>query len=216
MKKRIRIVLSQHLAPTIIAPCCPDYAHEDGRYTCTSVYGGVPLLARKHIAFLDQVSALLPGANIIILIADQEAEDPKIGAACNKTPQEFRKLIASSLTAVDAAVKDRGWTVRPMTSYVPDFTKQRKIVAERLASDVTKQARLIAETTQRKRLYDLLDPNATEIQKLARTVDTAAQYMVVGTYAKARGLLICNHTTTNLAWYKDSGAAVLHNEVGIY
>lgn len=205
------VLLRSSLAPTIIAPTCPDYSHRAGRYTCNDISGGVPLLARRHIAFLGDLAQLLPEAKISLLLADQEADDPKIATACGKTHAEFRRLIASSIRQTQHAVSGMGWQVEAMTHVVPDFHEQLSTVAEQLYDQPGLRRRFEVETHQRRRLYSLIDPDGTEEELLLRTINTAAQYVTLGRYARERDQLVCNHTTTNLGWYKRSGTAVLHN-----
>jgi hypothetical protein len=189
--------------PTVLAPCCPDYSHHEGSYDFRSVRGGVSLLAQLHISFLESVAKLLPDMRVILLLADQEAADPELARACKVTPEEFCQLVGDSIVATQTLVEEHGWTVEPMTQAVPGFAEREQAVVARLEATPELEQRLRKETWQRSAMYQ-------------RTLRTAAQYVVLSEHAQANNSLICNHTTTNLAWYKDAGAAILHNPISIY
>ncbi|SFB44425.1 hypothetical protein SAMN05216266_111206 [Amycolatopsis marina] len=217
MVQRIgRTLLDTGLAPTILAPTCPDYSHRDGRYTCTSVHGGTPLLAHRHIDFLDRVTESLPRARVVFLLADQEADDPVICRVCRVEPEEFRRRVEQSILATREAVERRGWQAEAMTRYVPHFRHQSTNAAREIAADSRLRGRLASESDQRSRLYALLDPSMTTQEAETRTARTAGQYVALGTFAAERDMLICNHSTTNLGWYNNVGTAVLHHPIDLY
>lgn len=211
-----KIILLSELAPTIIAPSCPDYTQENGRYTFTDIGGGVSFLAEQQINFLQGITEVLPDAKVQVLVADQEAEDSKIAAACNKTPEEFRQLISSSVDATNAVLDGVKWTAQTMTSAIPAFYEsEAKKIAELTSGEIYSR-RLAEECKQRVSLYKSIDASLSDDEMLQRTIRTASQYLTVGGFAAESGYLISNHTTTNLGWYNDAGAAILHNPLALY
>ncbi len=209
-------LLQSQLRPMIWAPACPDYDHENGQYNFQGLNGGVSLLTQQHIAFLHQVIEVLPLATVTILVADQEAEDIELCRVCGKTPEEFHELVTESIMTTREAVAELGWTVEPMTAAIPDFHEQEQAIAARFLDDPTLKQRIKSETWQRAKMYYRIRLSFTHAEMEQRTVRTAAQYVMLGEYTRNNSYLICNHTTTNLSWYKDAGAAVLHNPISVY
>lgn len=183
--------------------------------------GGVSLLAQQHIAFLARIAELLPTAKITLLIADQEADDLELGRACGQTPEAFRELVRQSVQAVAYEVAAQGWKVGEMTSVIPKFYERRHVISQEIANDPQLMNRIYTETIQRAAMYGKIreafrGARFTEGEMIQRTVKTAAEYLVLGEYANTNNALLCNHTTTNLGWYKSAGAAVLHNPIAVY
>ncbi|MEK7553075.1 MAG: hypothetical protein AAB504_00065, partial [Patescibacteria group bacterium] len=77
------------------------------------------------------------------------------------------------------------------------------------------KARLITEMVARENLYNnIYQAKQMTIEgKMKRTIKTAAQYVVMGNFADKNNFLICNHTTSNLTWYLQTKAAILHNQI---
>lgn len=203
--------------PTIYAPCCPDYSHDGQRYNFRGLGSGVSLLAEKHLEFLaERVSPLLPRARIIFLIADQEADDPDLVTAAGISHAEFMRRIQLSLDALRVRTAAYGWEAGFMTEQIPGLREQEAMFAQALRSDQAKSARIQTETLARSPMYRMIRPNMAVPQMLERTIRTAAQYLIMGELAARQNALICNHTTTNLAWYGETGAALLHNPISVY
>lgn len=214
MLQRIGKALLQDCAG-IVVPTCPDYSHEQGRYTFRSLSGGVSLLATRHIIFLEQVAAIVPEIKPCILIADHEADDARLCQAVGVTQQRFRELVALTINATHERVAGRNWSVKAMTDHIPTLVEEEQRHAQDLRSTVSLAGRIDRETLQRTDMYRTIGIGNFE-QMRERTILTAAQYLAFGHWAAQHHYLVCNHTTTNLSWYLQTEAALLHNEVSIY
>ncbi len=103
-----------------------------------------------------------------------------------------------------------------MTKAIPDLTKREQSTALVLSANPSFKNRLKSETLQRVEMYQKIRRGMSLLEMEQRTVHTAAQYVVMGQYAGEHRLLICNHATTNLGWYLQTEAGVLHNPVTVY
>lgn len=213
-----RVALSlvkTNCAPLVIAPCCPDYTHKDGKYTFQGLRGGVSLLTSLHLQFLEPLSEVLPEARVKILIADQEADDEALCRVCGKTREEFLNLVSESIAQTQHAVNHKAWEARAFTEYVPDLLTQESAIAEKLLSVPMFADRLRRETWSREDMYGRIG-TFTPAQMLKRTARTAAQYLALGRLVQSESGILVNHTTTNLKWYAETEVAVLHNPVCVY
>jgi hypothetical protein len=210
-----RALVATNCAPLVVAPCCPDYTHEGGKYNFHSLRGGVSLLTSLHIQFLKPLSELLPDASVKILLADQEADDEALCRACNKTQTEFKALVRESIAATLEVVADHGWGVIPFTQFMPDLLVQERQIAEGLLKDRSASQRLSSEMFSRQEMYYRIGRFSAE-EMMLRTARTAAQYLALGRQVRSESGMILNHTTTNLAWYAEADVAVMHNPVCVY
>lgn len=199
----------------IVAPACPDYSHNNGAYTFRGLNSGISLLSRLHIEFLKKVYRFMPEAKISILIADQEAEDNALCQAVGKSREEFLSLINGSISATQAEITKFGWEAQAMTDAVPNLLIKEQEEAEIIRNDPGLSSRIKSDTMARAEMYYRIGRfSAKEMEK--RTIRTAAQYRVMAKFARANNFLVCNHSTVNLSWYREIGAAVLHNLVSVY
>lgn len=213
-----KIFLNQE-RPTIIAPCCPDYSHERERYTFYGLGNGVSLLAERHIAFLQKIQVVVPETEILFLMADHEADDSVLCQAVKKTPEEFLTLVHGSIAATKKRIEPLGWKVMAMTEAIPDLVAQEIEIVEWLKSNDKFRDRLKLESASRQSMYQKISLAARQKidseEGVIRTIKTAAQYVVMGRFVAEKHHLVANHTTTNLGWYRETGAAVIHNPVVI-
>lgn len=200
--------------PEILVPLCPAYTYRQGKYTYRGLGEGVPLLAKVHIPFLKQVQTLLIGTHVRLLLADQEALVPELCQAFQIDSGEFLHRVHNSVIATRRLVEPFGWEVDAMTTYLPRLRWEVELIGRGLVKDHRNKSVLRAETLARQRVYDLIGYRRT--QHFARTVQTAAQYVYLGTVAKFSRSLICNHSTQNLAWYARTDVGFLHNPVRVY
>ena len=201
--------------PVIIAPCCPDYTHVDGRYTFRGLSGGVSLLTSLHIQFLESLVEILPDATIRILIADQEAQDLALCQACGKSQEEFLVLVAQSIRNTQDKVASYGWQTEPFTQYMPDLLEQEREISAELLVDSEFSYQLHDETMTRAEMYARIG-RFSVAEQLQRTARTASQYLALGRRVRQENGIVVNHTTTNLSWYARAEVAVLHNPVCVY
>jgi hypothetical protein len=181
---------------------------------CT-IFGGVSLLTSLHLQFLESLTRILPEARVRVLVADQEADDDALCKACGKSREQFRALVESSIRQTQLAVEGRGWRAEPFTGYLPDLAEAEQAVSARLLGDNELSYRLTRETIDRAGMYSRIGQFSSR-EMLARTVRTAAQYIVLGQQVRKEAGIIINHTTTNLAWYAEADVAVVHNPVCVY
>lgn len=200
----------------ILAPCCPDYSHSGGRYNFQNLGGGVSLLATRHIDFLKRVAVVLPTARVTFLMADLEAEDADIRAAVRKERAEFQQLVEQSLHATRTAIQPSGWNAEMMTTFIPDLAMREKEIATWIHGNDGFRNRITTEAISRKEMYFRIKSRYHAGEMEQRTIRTAAQYVALGRYAAEHGMVICNHTTTNLAWYAETEAGIIHNPVAVY
>ncbi len=213
---RLAKVLLLNATPRIIAPVCPDYSHADGRYTFRGISNGVPLLAKKHTVFLDVVCEVLPSCEVLMLVADHEADDEALCRAVNTSQGHFRDMVAGSVLALRKELASRHWSVECMTSVIPNLVEEELTISARIGSNASLASRLASETFARSDMYLRISRNFSREEMLARTIKTAAQYVVMGEFAAKHGNIVCNHTTTNLSWYRETDAALLHNPISVY
>ena len=200
----------------IIVPVCPDYSHHEGKYDFRTLNGGVPLLAELHVLFLKEIVASIGSPLVTLLVADHEADDPLLCKVVGKSRAEFVSLIQSSVVELRKAVRDLGWKAEMMTTVIPTLVEQEASCAEWIRNDPSFEQRTKGDTVQRSEMYLQLNSAMKANEMLERTIRTSAQYVALGRHAKEKGMLVCNHTTTNLVWYLQAGAAVLHNPVSVY
>lgn len=213
---RYRVGISLLYGAQIVAPACPDYSHENGCYTFRSVSGGVSLLANLHIDFLRQVQEIVPQAQITILLADHEAKDPALCRAIGVNQKEFSTLIAQSVRSTAQKVFDYGWQVLPMTTLISDLEEREAENIELIRNDPRYKQRITSDTIARMDMYRQISHDFSTEDMTERTIKTAAQYLTMGQFVVSRNFIVCNHSTVNLCWYKESGATVLHNPVSVY
>lgn len=201
----------------IVVPTCPDYSHERGRYNFQSVRGGVSLLLRKHFPFIERVVEVLPGAEVLIMIADQEADDEALCRATHVDRKTFLANVRRSVISTKLAFASRGlpWEVALMTEAIPDLSTREERLAQWIAHEESFERHIASDTHARHGMYVRMRLRGIQL-RTARTIQTAAQYVALGQVAEEKLWLIVNHTTTNLAWYLKTRAGFLHNPVRVY
>lgn len=84
---------------TIFSPVCPDYAHENGRYTFDSLGDGVGLVASRILEVLPQYRAFFQkysiNARFVVAISDHEANESNCSRV-GVSKDEFLSRIRSS------------------------------------------------------------------------------------------------------------------------
>lgn len=212
---RLGVTLQSMLTPTIIAPCCPDYGHDGTVYTFNGINGDASLIAQMHITFLKHVTALLPAETVCILAyADLEAADQAI---CNRVGVDqttCMERIRASIEVTRRMVAGFGWRVDAMTNIFPNLERAEHEAALHI-DQPNNQQRLIGDTLARQSLYERIGVCGIDAMR-QRTIKTAAQYLAFGRLAQRAGMIVCNHSTINLSWYKAAEVPFLHNNVSMY
>lgn len=196
----------------LIIPVCPDYAHENGLYTMKDLSDGVSLVAVKHFEFVEKIKLIIPQLRILVLIADHEADDDLLCRAMRTTRDEFLHRIVASKEKIVGL----GYECKLMTDCIPNLVSQEQEMITQIATNEIFQRQIDYDTSKRSALYDKIDSNMSWQERRMRTINTAAQYSVLGTYCKENDWMVCNHTTTNLSWYEKAEAVIVHNPVKIY
>lgn len=94
---------------TVLTIVCPDYAvDEAGRYTFDRLNDGVGLVAQRAVNLLPQLWSIAQKSgwdlNVVVAIADDEADDPKIVSGVNETREAFLAKLIRSQNALRAAL----------------------------------------------------------------------------------------------------------------
>ena len=148
-------------------------------------------------------------------MADHEADDPALVRTVRKSREEFLKLLNGSIEKTREAVAPMGWRVEAMTKVILSLVEEEERVYQEIRANPAYKARMVSDTIKRMGMY-VKYGNLSPEEMQERTARTSAQYVVLGRHAANHGFMICNHTTTNLSWYLQTEAAVLHNPVEIY
>lgn len=210
---RLGVALMQK-RPQLWATVCPDYSHRNGHYTYDGLGSGVPLIMRAHRTFLGRVIKIVPELEVKFLIADHEADFPPLYQGIGLTRQEFCARVARSVTAAGASVRRHGWEVQTFTTALPRFRQDVAAVARQLARDPRLQQRFISETAARSTFYRRAKyPPETWGP---RSIQIAAQYLVLGRTCAKRHIVVCNHTTISLGWFIKAGTAFLENPISLF
>lgn len=202
--------------PCILTPVCPDYSHKNGKYTFQGMRDGVPLLFKRHRPFLSRVLKIIPGARVMIFLADHERELQHLRGVLRVPNEQFERNIQGSLKALRDTVPT-GWEVSCFTDAFPGFAKRVWDNASALlVAEQTKQF-IVEDTLYRASLYNKLGYPADppEIRQQC-TAHVAAQYLCFAQEAKRQNAIICNHTTASLRWYRVAKVALLHNPTVVY
>lgn len=200
----------------VVAPCCPDYTHEEGLYNFRGLGSGVSLLAQRHIVFLTEVQRIWPAIRPLLLIANHESDDPELCRSVGVSQEEFRARIDDSVQVTRENLPS-GWQVEHMTHMFPSLVDTEAKLIRWLSAEGRYRRRIEIDTIQRSGMYQRIRHDFTVEEMKGRTTRTAAQYVAFGRFAAQNGWLVCNHTTTNLAWYFDeTEVAVLQNPVTVY
>lgn len=200
-------------APTILAPCCPDYGHKDGQYDFSGLHGGVSLLAQRQIEFLTGLTAQRLQLPVCLIYADQEAEDTELCGVVQQTRESFIGLVESSIRQTSRVVPT-DWRVRKFSEILPHLSTEEKVEGQRLLCE--EAAVINRDTHARRIMYERINPRFTWEQMQHRTARTAAQYLILGRWAAQNGYIISNHTTVNLQWYRKTGVGLIHNPIKVY
>lgn len=203
MLNRIGKILIIQNSITVLVPCCQ------------TLKSGSKILVERHLTFLQKVSKIIPSIIPLFLVADHESEDASLCSAIGKTQEEFRLMALQSLRDIALIIKPFNWKVALMSETIQNLIQCENETAQWIAGEKQFKARLITEMVARENLYNnIYQAKQMTIEgKMKRTIKTAAQYVVMGNFADKNNFLICNHTTSNLTWYLQTKAAILHNQI---
>ncbi len=206
MLNRIGKVLLTENPIIVLTPCCQ------------TLNSGSKLLVERHIVFLQKVFKIIPSISPLFLVADHESEDVELCSAVGKTQEEFCLMTKKSMADINSLIEFFGWKAALMSETIPNLIQRENEIAQWIANENQFKVRLITETAARGNLYHNIyrAKPMTVKEQMQRTIKTAAQYVVMGEFADQNNFLICNHTTSNLAWYLQTEAAILHNPISSY
>ena len=217
-RKTLTIIGSQLLlgSPKVIVPVCPDYSHENDLYTMKYVLSDISLVAQKHVNFIKHVSTIIPELQVEFLVADQESEDELLCCKMGLDKDKFLERIIKSKDALQRSISQFGWSAQLMTNVFPNLVMRENELTQIIQSNDAHKRLIEYDTSNRDSLYAKIDATLSREEKIKRTVRTAAQYYSLGEFCATHGYFVCNHTTTNLAWYTKAGVGIIHNPVRIY
>lgn len=246
-KKQIKVLEEVLLRTTADSPMkiyvgsCPDYSHEDGRYTHKDIGGGIPLLSQVHVGIDLNLLKALDSSSIpyeyIIMVADVEAVDEVF---CDKftkgNQEEFLKRCNASLNATQGlldSVKENHnlkGTLRS-SSFFAEFGYDNfiqlqdaymEILLKRLNTDDSFRQRVGSDINSRMgmytRMYDQILPKLGFIEQTDflefRDIRTKAQYLTLGRTisAASENAAIISHPTTNLGLFNDRNKFILETD----
>lgn len=199
--------------PHVFVPVCPDYSHENGKYTYKDLRSGLPLLYLKHKPFLQELESFLPSIKITILLADHEGYLPELRVVLNVSLETFRANVEGSKHAI---IDDcpAHWTVTTFSEQFPGFSQQALERLKEIFPNRKYLRRFVHDTAVRCEMYKKIGYHHSI--HFERTAHVAAQYLCLGELvANMRGI-ICNHATTSLSWYMDARVAFILNPVNVY
>ncbi len=200
----------------VLAPCCPDYTHVEGKYTFQGLRGGISLLAEKHISFVEKLAEIYPNVEVLFLYADHEGDDYELLASTKTSREDFATQVENSVKTTRNKVSQNGWRVEKMTDVITTLLDDETRIIEEISNDSRYTARFNSETISRMEMYRRIRRSMQVEEMKRRTIKTAAQYIALANFAHQAGYIICNHTTTNLAWYLQTDALFLHNPISVY
>lgn len=207
--------LLMHDVVKVVAPTCPDYSHENGKYTLSALGEGVPLLTQFQCNLFEKLSGKIPRAQYTIVIADQEADDQLLCRRFSIDRAQFLEKIDASVRAIKTYTEGCGWEVGYMTRHFPDLKKFEAEIAKEIAIQEQYVSRIRSYTSARCDMYWKMGIRDFPTMK-ERTIVTASQYCALAKISVRDGFIICNHETVNLTWYNEYHASVFHNDVSIY
>jgi len=208
MLTRVGALLLKPDAPLVV-PICHKYNRSGAHNMLT---GNVAPIARAHIEFLAKVQRWFPDVYPIFLYSVQDAEDPMVLQSVGFDVAEFRRRMKKEMEELRRELADTRWRVATMTEIFPDLREREQVLQASVAKDSRFEARITSIAIDRADFFERAHCRSTEEMK-RHVVAMAAQYLALSECSIAMGGGIVNHTSTNLAWYREGGATLLHNPV---
>lgn len=165
---------------------------------------------QKHIDFLKAICEVAPHLKPVFLVSDTEVCDNLLLRSLGKDSTELLFAIKRERDSIQESVRPFGWQAQLVTEYISDFEDRESSARKELQDAAELRSHLTTLTLNRWRFYKKMSVVNPQ-EKLSRTIQVAAQYLAFGKYAKEQGALIVTHTTTNVMWYREGGAVVIHN-----
>ncbi len=192
---------------TLLVPVCLNYGKLGNCKEDVITFLG------RHKAFLEAVTAAVPLLKPTFLVPNHEVANETLCRTSRISSEDLRGLMAEVKAIVSQVVASHEWTCSNMLEIIPDIGRREQEVFESIRTQSKFTSKIHAQTHLRRHMY-LQGTYAMDFEDMKlRTMQTAAQYIVLGNFAAGREMLICNHTTTSLGWYMETGAAVLNNPI---
>lgn len=172
----------------------------------------LPLIAQKHLEFLQRVCESAPHMKPVFLVADTEVDDNLLLRSIRRSSAEFLAALEREREMIHEAIQPFGWETHFMSEYIPDLSNRESLIREQLQDANELLPRLISLAMDRGDIYHkigIFDPE----ERKRRTLHVAAQYLALARYAREKGALIATHTTQNVMWYREAEIGILHNEI---
>lgn len=191
---------------SVVVPVCVNYRN------LGNCGGATTLFLERHISFLESIGDCSFALAPTFLVPRHEATSDILNRWYGISEDSLTKVFQGIYTTTRTLSEKRGWNVCPMDILIPDIVEKEQEAYVALSSDTSVEKQINAHMIRRRTLY----PERMQAEEMrSLTVRTAAQYVAFGNFAAKNNLIICNHTTTSLQWYTQTGAAVLHNPISL-
>lgn len=192
---------------TVLCPVCINYGNVKRSMTTVGSF------LEKHRAFFKRACDIEPAFKPTFFIPNHEVLNETIRRTGAVTLSELTAVL-QELQAIAHQVTDpEGWRTTTMLDLIPDIAQQERNALEILLVRQDCEKRITAQTRERWHMY-MQGVHAMDFEDMKlRTAQAAAQYIVLGGYAASHNMLICNHSTTSLRWYRETSAGVLNNPI---
>ncbi len=221
--ERIIMAMMENTAISIFCPTCPDYAHDGTKYTFGKLGSDIPLLAQKHLEYIQKFKGILDNSNlqidinIIFLVADQERFDVGIRKNVNETEEGFFEKVSGTVKSMkNLFVEKEYFHCCRMTEFFPNLLKLEEIYIEKIKNDKKFMERIYNDVKIRMNMYKQIYLDISESEAIERTIKVAAQYLAISNLVNKSDGILTNHSTTNLSFVAGSETLLLHNNQNIY
>lgn len=219
MRNLCRIMLDNVV---LFFPGCPDYSHNDSRYTFNNLGDSLPLIAANQIRsgqlLVDTLQAFGIPHQALFAVADCEAEDYFAARYTHGDKTEFLHRCYRSAEMVGTKAQEAfGDTPVNSTTFIklfPSFPELEEAKKQELRLSYQRDPRYRSQIDQdissRDRLYRIIYPGQNHDFLVERTLRTQAQYQILA------DLLITNipntvmiiHSTVNRRSFSIKGIPV--------
>jgi hypothetical protein len=207
---RLGQTIISHSALKVVAPSCPDWSNNNGRYTHQGLGGNISSLARVQIDFLRALHNAGVPVHAHIVYPDQEAWDARSLEHAATDQATFLSQIKSSVLETNVEIAADRWTAGTMTELIPDFEKQEQETQRELQNNPQLSQRFFTEAMDRRKLDEKLYRDIPWEESYQRAVRRGAHYLILGNYVSQQGYALSDLIHFNHVWYKQANAGILN------
>lgn len=227
--------VTHHSPVQFFVGSCPDYSHDNGKYTHKYLGSGIPLLTQFHLQSSEGIFEILDSFNVpyvyTIMVADVEAMDEVFCSKFTSGNQAaFLERCKNSVLETQQVLevfqhKYKG-TFRSSSFFI-EFGFERfisvqeayqSVLSKRCQDDTSFSSRVVDDILARRLLYgtmygDVMTSMLPD-EKIAfltdRTIRTMAQYLTLGRLiGECKNAVIINHPTRNINVFNDRNKFLL-------